>query len=725
MKIGKMRGVWGDAMGVWGGAESRKGEEGRGGKEVEVELFGGGAGTGVTFRGGTLNVSNEGIFPAGSISIKSTDGTALRGMNYEVTLSANSEQEEWCKIEAKGNALSFTIEPYSGKDRSRSVNVSLKGSGEGVTLNPFEFKVVQAATPKSAEAHILSFEVPGQVGVAEIDYQTLAIGFRVPYGTDVTGLKPVLEISPNATVSPASGAAVDFSSPVKYTVTAEDGTTKNEYTVTVTVEAKKSDKAEIVSFKVNGQLKDAAIDHESGTVTVVVPGDMSLAAVAPQIEVSEGASVDPESGSTVNLSVPVKYTVTAEDGVTKKEYTVSAVVGGMVDIDPASTVPGNGASLIGTSGKEFLAVVAGAEATTVKMTVMYDNQPVTDLSGYDLSVKATDMKTGQVAGWITLSAVGTDGKFTFSVSANGEAGARRATIEMNCTDRSGQKVFGAGKLNVVQDGSQTSGVLVEMIEVQGGRFMEGKSIDPGWNVENMRYANVSTFYIGKYEITQKQFEEVMGYNPSLEKGDDLPVEYVNWYDAAMFCDKLSEREGYTKFYNLTDVVEKPAGTHSGKIESATINIDYRATGYRLPTNAEWEYAANGGAEQAAIELFRFAGSNDIEKVAWYRDNSGDKVHPVGQKDPNTLGIYDMSGNVWEWIHDWYSGNIMGFDSPDEVTDPFGPDGPSSPENYKIFRGGGYNTYNDNCRVRNTKIMWINLSGEYNDPSSMGFRIARR
>lgn len=135
-------------------------------------------------------------------------------------------------------------------------------------------------------------------------------------------------------------------------------------------------------------------------------------------------------------------------------------------------------------------------------------------------------------------------------------------------------------------------------------------------------ADTGSFYICKYEVTQKLWVAVMGDNPSEMQGDDLPVEQVNWNDCQTFISKLN----------------KLSGKH-----------------YRLPTEAEWEYACRGGKYSKG---YKYSGSNDIDEVAWYDNNSDGKTHPVGQKLPNELGLYDMSGNVWEWCQDMHEGTGM-------------------------------------------------------------------
>jgi formylglycine-generating enzyme required for sulfatase activity len=228
------------------------------------------------------------------------------------------------------------------------------------------------------------------------------------------------------------------------------------------------------------------------------------------------------------------------------------------------------------------------------------------------------------------------------------------------------------------------------VRVEGGTFMMGSPLPEEEREDNEtpHKVTVTSFYMGKYEVTQEEWVAVMGTNPSNFKGDNLPVEQVRWYDAIKYCNKRSVKEGLT-----------PAYRGSGK------GVTWNGNGYRLPTEAEWEYAARGG-NLGDFLVYRYASNEDV--VTWYNGNSGEKTHPVGTKQPNGLGIYDMSGSVYEWCWDW-SGDYPS--SPQ--TDPRG----ASSGSYRVARGGSFNG-------QNPRSVWRSYSTPSNRADNLGFRLVR-
>lgn len=213
---------------------------------------------------------------------------------------------------------------------------------------------------------------------------------------------------------------------------------------------------------------------------------------------------------------------------------------------------------------------------------------------------------------------------------------------------------------VAVEGSQTftvNGVKFTMVPVEGGTFTMGATSEQGSDALEEEYpahqVTLSDYYIGQTEVTQALWKVVMGSNPSNFAGDNLPVESVSWDDCQVFIQKLNQLTGKQ---------------------------------FRLPTEAEWEYAARGGRKSRG---YKYAGGNNIDLVAWYCDNSGYETHPVATKQANELGVYDMSGNVCEWCSDWCDGYQSSSQSD--------PQGPSSGSR-RVYRGGGCYDGAGDCRV---------------------------
>ena len=287
----------------------------------------------------------------------------------------------------------------------------------------------------------------------------------------------------------------------------------------------------------------------------------------------------------------------------------------------------------------------------------------------DGSVNVSDVTAlvNQIIGSGSYSAQACD------VNADGEVNVSDVTALVNLIiNGGGESVFKNQTFTV-------NGVSFDMIAVEGGTFTMGATAEQASDAYSdekpTHQVTLSSYYIGKTEVTQELWQAVMGSNPSGFSGANLPVEKVSWEDCQIFIAILNELTG--KYF-------------------------------RLPTEAEWEYAARGGSKSQG---YKYSGSNTVDDVAWYPSNSSSKTHPVATKAPNELGIYDMSGNVLEWCRDWYSSSYYSSSSQ------YNPTGPASGSR-RVYRGGSWGSSARLCRVSYR---------DYNGPSyrfyNLGLRLA--
>jgi formylglycine-generating enzyme required for sulfatase activity len=258
----------------------------------------------------------------------------------------------------------------------------------------------------------------------------------------------------------------------------------------------------------------------------------------------------------------------------------------------------------------------------------------------------------------------------------------------------------------------------EMIFIEGGTFHNGTS-----NV------TLSSFYIGQYEVTQAEYEAVIGTNPSHFSGNpNRPVEQVSWFNAIEYCNRRSMDEGLTPAYSYStygiNPDDWPRDWNISDDNHRNVACNWNTTGYRLPTEMEWMFAAKGGNQSQG---YTYSGSNYLDEIAWYWRNSGDeyltgnwnwytiidnnsRTHDVGTKAPNEIFTHDMNGNVCEWCWDIYGSYQDG-----DQTNPIGPINGSS----RVFRGGSWYFDTYNCTVYNRSSVYATYSG-----SSIGFRLLR-
>ncbi|HEY9055499.1 MAG TPA: SUMF1/EgtB/PvdO family nonheme iron enzyme, partial [Rectinemataceae bacterium] len=419
----------------------------------------------------------------------------------------------------------------------------------------------------------------------------------------------------------------------------------------------------------------------------VPPGRYYLEASLPDYE-TQRVDFEVKPGEKASLAISLQK---AQRSLTIQSSPPGAIItvdGVEIGAAPAETIPhevGSAHTIFADFNKEM----SGKRQVTVSL----DSTPIViepDTGSLRIDVTPPDARVS-IDG-IELERVG-EGKYKASNIKPGTYNLRAiqdrfAPIEQSIVVSRGKSLFETIALHPQ---------LVEMVSVSGGTFMMGSN--EGYSDEKpVHQVTVSSFMIGRYEVTQEQYQKVMGTNPSkFTSGSEAPrrpVEQVSWYDAVAFCNKLSELEGLQKVYTIT-------GTN--------VQADFSRNGYRLPTEAEWEYAARGGSQSKG---YTYSGSNSIDSVAWYSNNSGSSTHAVGTKAPNELGLYDMSGNVWEWCWDWYKNS---YDSWAQK-DPMG----ASSGGGRVLRGGCWGDSPSN--LRSAYRGGLSPGNRYN---ILGFRLVRR
>ena len=259
--------------------------------------------------------------------------------------------------------------------------------------------------------------------------------------------------------------------------------------------------------------------------------------------------------------------------------------------------------------------------------------------------------------------------------------------------------------------------------IPAGSFQMGSNEGNDANKPVHEVTITKPFYMGKYEVTQAEYEKYCSYResyspwPDYGDGDNYPAYFVSWYDAIVYCNKRSRAEGLTPCYSIDDsTVPEEWGTVPSS-EDATwdsVICNWNANGYRLPTEAEWEYAARAGDN--TVDSLTYSGTSEVNKLgdyAWYDDNSDNTTHVVGTKKANAYGLYDMSGNVKEWCWNWHT--IIYNTETEGGSDPTG----ASDGSLRVNRGGSWNIGSNLCAVS-----YRGYSDPYDRSNGRGFRVVR-
>jgi len=441
------------------------------------------------------------------------------------------------------------------------------------------------------------------------------------------------------------------------------------------------------------------LDRSLATVTGVAPGQTTL--TITDTSNTYYASTDPQVGQLVTAQFTfsvVGATLGGDGALSLGETSVLTAQTIAAPVTPAYTwqvADETIATLSANTGSSVTLTGAGYGATTITVTDTVNGSSASlavQVSDFTLAVTAgalvnvgdtitlTATHAGDVNTPVYAWAVSDPAACSLDTTSGATVVVTLADDALACLVACDDTVNGVADTLSVFDPSTTTinGVEFAFVYVPAGSFTMGDEFGDGYSDELPTHTVTLTqgFYLGKYEVTQAQWQAVMGSNPSYFSscGGDCPVETVSWDDIQTFLTTLNTQTGQT---------------------------------YRLPTEAEWEYAAKGGPHGG--DGTKYAGSDTVGDVAWYGDNSGSTTHPVGTKAPNGLGLYDMSGNVWEWVQDWY-----GSYSADAVTDPTGP----ATGSYRVIRGGSWDSYALRARVSSRNYYWPGIR-HYN----FGFRLA--
>ena len=555
----------------------------------------------------------------------------------------------------------------------------------------------------SRNSYTISGTVTGADGVMVIlggdvsDSRTVDDGGTYSFSVGGGGSYTVTPIKTGCLFNPASSSFIEIVSDQTLNFT---GTSSITYTLSGTVSG-----ADGVTITLGGDASGSQVVNDGGSYSFVVADGGSYTVTptksgytfTPSGKNFDTVSSDQAQNFTAQvITHTISGTVSGAAGVTMSlsgdasESTVVNSDGGMYSFTVSeggsyTVTPSKSGYTFTPSGKTFSAVTSN---TIQDFTAVIETYTISGtITGAD---RVTVILSGDKEQSLTVDDGGTysftvdyGGDYTVTPTKDGYTFTPESRTFSNVTSNQMQN-FNASQNEVPTE------IDITMVSIPGGTFQMGLA----GIFEPVHTVTLSAFEISMCEITQGQYKSIIGTNPSYFTGyDTLPVEQVSWWDAITFCNAQSDEAGLEQCYN-----------------ESTGACDFTKNGFRLPTEAEWEYACRAGT---TTNYYTGDSVSDCARAGWYFSNSGSTTHQVGQKEPNVWGLYDMHGNVWEWCNDWYGSYPSG-----SVTDPIG----AQTDSYRVVRGGSWMGSVDGSECRAFNRSCDNPSGESNIE---GFRIVRR
>ena len=630
-----------------------------------------------------------------------TVSPALENGNSSLVVEGKAGEKSTVTFEGLTNGTEYTFTLYS---LDKSLNAS---GGATATATPLD------TSDKTAPANVTSLTATAKdksVLLTWTDADDSDIyGYEVSWTSGTASRSVVALEADSMIVAKGLGGAIvrNLTNGTEYTFTVKSVDTSLNKSEGVTAAATPVEVSSKDVLKI-----DLSVPEAKSNTSVTVTAQITTAGTVKNVVYKKDASIKPAASYLADTTVTEAtedasdntkwtFTITAENESANATYTVAAI-----DSDGREEI-----EQITISNFDFTApakpkVTGGEYSSELSIIVLnWTNPTDSDFDHVELCYTAND-GTSNSEKSTAESVAGTEKTYSGIDSSKAYYTFYLVSVD-KLGNRSGEASY---KVNII---STESSIPECFVEIPAATIAGTEEWSPSSSVFiSGRAFEIKSFYMCDHQVTQDEFKAVMETLPSSMASTDgeagnNPVNYVNWYDAIAYCNKLSVKEGLTPYYTVSGITDWESFGYSSVPTSSdgtwnAATCDWTANGYRLPTEAEWEWAARGG------QSYIYASSDTIHDVAWYGSNSDSKTHEVKKKTANGYSLYDMSGNVWEWCWDWYGTISNGTAATD-----------TSSGSNRCLRGGSWNVNANYCRVANRS---------YNNPCNRndlcGFRVVR-